>query len=211
MEAQRDDGKIENGFLEPERIVQAFGLKKGEHVGDFGVGHGYFTVPMARAVGGDGRVYAIDIQKAALDIVRARAQLEHLLNIEYVWADLDTLRGSGLKDKFLDFVLISNILFQVGNRLVLVQEAYRVLRPGGLLAVIEWDAALRRSIDYPDDPGGMDSIRSSGGDMGAALGPPAEVRIKKEDARALAAQSGFEFDREFAAGSHHYGLVFTKR
>jgi hypothetical protein len=43
------------------------------------------------------------------------------------------------------------------------------------------------------------------------VGPPRELRIKKEDGRALAIQAGFEFDREFAAGPHHYGLLFVKK
>src|SRR3989338_9848578 len=92
-------------FLEPERIVRYFGLERGDHAADFGAGHGYFTIPIARAVGGEGRVYALDIQKAALDIIRAKAKLEHLLNIDLIWADLDMPHGSRIKDKTLDFVL----------------------------------------------------------------------------------------------------------
>ena len=105
-----------NTFLEPDRIVRSFGLEAGDHVADFGAGHGYFTIPMARLVGGDGKVYTIDIQKSVLDIIRARAKVEHLLNIEPVWADLDEPGGSKLKDKFLDFVVIANILFQAEKK-----------------------------------------------------------------------------------------------
>lgn len=181
----------ESGFLEPDQIVRSFGLELGDHIADFGVGHGYFTIPMARAVGGDGKVYAIDIQKAALDIVRAKARLEHLLNIEYVRADIDQPNGSRLKDKFLDFVVVANILFQVTHVRGLVQEAYRVLRDGGHLAVLEWAS---------DSPIG-----------GLQIGPRQDMRVKKEDARWEALQAGFELDREFSAGSHHYGLLFVKK
>jgi hypothetical protein len=37
------------------------------------------------------------------------------------------------------------------------------------------------------------------------------MRVKKDAARAAALQAGFEYDREFAAGTHHYGLLFVKR
>lgn len=175
-----------NAFLEPERIVRYFDLKSGDHVADFGAGHGYFTIGMARIVGGDGKVYALDIQKPVLDIIRAKAKLEHLLNIEPVWTDLDEPHGSKLKDKFLDFVVIANILFQAEKKENLFREAYRILRAGGRLAVVEWD------------------------DTPAPMGPPLNLRVKKESAKSLALQAGLELEKEFEAGSHHYGLLFKK-
>lgn len=177
----------ENAFLEPERIVKSFSLEKGDYVADFGAGHGYFAIPMARAVGGDGKVYALDIQKEVLEIIRAKAKLAHLLNIETVWADLDEQGGSKLKADFLDFVLISNLLFQTDKKDALLTETFRVLRKGGRLAIIEWDADLGN------------------------LGPPREMRIKKGGAKNLALKTGFAQDREFAAGAQHYGLLFVKR
>jgi len=173
-------------FLEPERIIRYFDLEHGDHVADFGAGHGYFTIPMAKAVGGDGKVYALDIQKSVLDIVRNRAKLEHLLNIELVWANLEEPKGSKLQNNFLEFVLIANILFQAENKLLFFQEAHRVLRERKGLAVIEWD-------QFQD-----------------SLGPPVNLRVKKEDTKRWAAEAGFVFDREFEAGSHHYGLLFKK-
>jgi len=176
------------GFLEPERIVRYFGLEKGDHVADFGAGHGYFTIPMARAVGGNGKIYAIDIQKSVLDIIRAKAKVEHLLNIEPIWADLDELGGSRLKDKFIDLVVVANILFQAEKKDALMREAYRVLREKGKMAVVEWEALTA-----------------------GPFGPSAELRIKKETVKNLALQAGFRLDREFEAGSHHYGLLFIKK
>lgn len=188
---QESGTTTESSFLEPDQIIRSFDLKSGDHIADFGVGHGYFTIPMARSVGGDGKVYAIDIQKAALDIVRARARLEHLLNIEYVRADLDQPNGSRLKDRFIDFVLIANALFQATQKSGLIHEAYRVLREGGRMVIIEWRG---------ENPAGSGTV-----------GPRPDARVKKEDARWEALQAGFELDREFAAGSHHYGLLFVKK
>jgi len=173
-------------FLEPERIVKNFGLKPGDHVADFGAGHGYFTLPLARAVGREGKVWAIDIQQPALDIIRSKAKIEHLLNVEYVRANLEEPGSSGVGERFFDFVLIANILFQSEGKGALFGEARRLLREGGRLAVVEW------------------------GETPSPLGPPAGLRVKKETARALASQSGLELDREFSAGPHHYGLLFTK-
>lgn len=177
---------ISGGFLEPEKIVNLFGLEKGDHVADFGAGHGYYTIPLAELVGGDGKVYAIDIQKSVLDIIRTKAKLNHLLNIETIWADLEEENGSRIKEKYCDFVVISNILFQSEKKQEVLKEAYRILRDGGRLAMIEWDASTGN------------------------FGPAHDMRISREIARNLALDAGFEFDREFAAGTFHYGLLFKK-
>lgn len=186
MEAET--GKVTSGIFDPARIAANLGVKLGDHVADFGSGKGYFTIPFARLVGRDGKVYAVDIQDSALDEVRSRAAFEHLLNIEYVRADLDHEGGSHLKDKFNDLVLMANVLFQTENKGILLREAWRVLRSGGRLAMIEWDTASE-----------------------SPLGPPYGSRIKKEAVRGYAVQAGFEYDREFTAGPYHYGLLFIKR
>ncbi|MBI2122348.1 MAG: methyltransferase domain-containing protein [Candidatus Sungbacteria bacterium] len=183
------DGFIKGtGFLSPEQVVRQFGLEKGDHVADFGSGHGYLTIPMARIVGGDGKIFALDIQKNSLDIIRSKARLEHLLNIETVRADLEEPRGSHIKAGYINFAVISNILFQVENKIALFEEAYRILHRGGKLAVIEWEGSLQSS-----------------------LGPPLELRIAKDEASRLASEAGFKLISEFDGGTHHYGLLFIKK
>lgn len=205
--------KPSNSFLEPARIVQGFGVRQGDHIADFGAGHGYFTIPLARAVGPNGKVYAVDVQDAALDAIRSKAAFEHLLTIEYVRADLDRPGGSGLKDRYIDFVLMANVLFQTENKDMLLREAWRILRSGGRLAMIEWSAAeiarpLEASPRGDIDAGAMYSTADN---IGSGIGPPAEARIKKDTARAAGLQAGFDYDREFAVGGHHYGLLFVKK
>lgn len=169
----------------PESVIQDWGIKRGDHVADFGAGHGYFTLPIARIVGAEGKVYALDIQKSVLEVIRSRAKLVHLLNIECIWADLEHMGGSKLKDSFIDLVIIANIVFQADEKNVIFKEAFRVLRPGGKVAIIE------SSED-------------------AKVGPPRELRIPRRTVIELAQLNGFHFDREFNAGSDHYGLIFAK-
>ena len=56
------------GFIRPESVIDQWRLKRGDHVADFGAGHGYFTLPAARAVGAEGKIYALDVQRATLDV-----------------------------------------------------------------------------------------------------------------------------------------------
>ena len=178
-----------SNLFQPEQLIQSFNIRAGDHIADFGAGHGYFAIPLARATGPAGKVYAIDIQWAALDMVRSRAAAEHLLNLEYVQADLDEPGGSRLMDRFVDLVVVANILFQTERKDMLMREAWRILREGGRLAMIEWDTMVESQV---------------------MLGPLPTMRVKKETARTLAVQAGFEFDREFSAGVHHYGMIFIK-
>lgn len=175
-----------SGFLDPERIVANLGLRPGMVVADFGTGSGYFTLPAARRVGEGGKVFAIDIQRHALDLVRSKANLERLLNIETIWADLERPSGSHLPGEAVDFVIIANILFQAEAKGGVLAEARRVLRRGGRLALLEWDEAP------------------------TSLGPPVAIRIPKRLARQLAEAAGFELEKEFEAGGHHYGFLFVK-
>lgn len=174
------------GFLHPERIIAYLDVRPGMAVADFGAGGGYFSLPLARAVGDQGKVYALDIQKSALDLIRSRAGLEHRLNLETIWADLELDAGSRLPGSSCDLVIVANILFQVEDKRAVLQEAKRVLKTGGQLVVLEWDEA-----PFP-------------------AGPPQELKVPKVLARRLALEVGFEAEKEFAAGSHHYGLLFKK-
>ena len=175
-----------DAFLKPEESIEVWDVRPGDKVADFGCGAGFFSIPLGQRVGPTGRVYALDIRPEALEATRAKVKLFHLFNIEPTRADLERERGSGLKNESIDKVLIANILFQAENKDMIVREAYRILRPGGTLMVIEWE------------------------DGKVTAGPAADGRIQKDGAQRLFQNVGFSFYKEFHAGSHHYGLIFKK-
>lgn len=173
--------------LDPQKTVALLSIKNGDYVADFGSGHGYFTIPLARYAAPNGKVFAVDIQRSMLDVVRAKSTLEHILNIEYIWSDLESPEGSKLKNEFVDLVVITNILHQSSRKEEIIREAQRILRPGGRLVLIEWE------------DGAM-----------SGFGPPTDMRIPQETARTLCRAQSLTLLQEFDAGGHHYGLIFTK-
>ena len=175
--------------LDPATAVRLFDLKNGDFVADFGSGNGYFVIPLAKSVAPDGKVFAIDIQRDMLDVVRAKSKLENLHNIEYIWSDLEQPQGSKLKDDFVDFVLATNILHQSDQKEAIIKEASRILRSTGRFALIEWET----------------------GEKASTFGPPNEMRISKEAAINLYANQSFSVQEEFDAGSNHYGIIFVKK
>lgn len=172
-------------FVRPEEVVKRFGLEPGMVAADFGCGPGYYSVEMAKLVGKKGTVYAIDVQKEILQALKARAERENLSNIEIIWADLDLKNGSRLGDQKIDFVIISNILFQSDSRPAVLEEAFRVLKSKGRVAVIEWS---KESL----------------------MGPTRERRLSKEETERLLLQAGFVYEKDFLADETHYGLLFKK-
>lgn len=173
------------GFLNPEQVIKEFDIKEGMKIADFGCGAGYFAVLMAKLVGEKGKIYALDVLKTALESVRSRAKSEGLLNIELIWSNLEILGGSKLEDDSIDLVLLANILFQSSKKTGIIKEAKRILKKGGKLIIIEWQ-------------------------KNQPLGPPEKLIVPKEIAKDLAEKQDFEFKREFPAGKHHWGMIFTK-
>ncbi len=173
-------------FISPEQIIKTIGVKLGSRVADFGSGAGFYAVPMARAVGAGGRVYALDVQPEMLEITRSKAREARLLNVSVMRVDLEKPRGTGLADEAVDVVLMSNILFQAENKPNMLKEASRILKSGGEIALIEWSS------------------------YGRGAGPRPEQIIPKESAEKLLTDAGFKRIKEFSAGDSHYGLLYAK-
>src|SRR3989338_1625028 len=94
-------------LLDPNALLNRVGLRAGMRVADLGCGvTGHYIIPAARIVGGEGRAYAVDIQKPVLAAVESRAKLEGLSNIEYVWSDIERVGATRIDPGTLDVVLI---------------------------------------------------------------------------------------------------------
>jgi ubiquinone/menaquinone biosynthesis C-methylase UbiE len=172
------------GFAHPRRNVEALGVEPGMLVADFGSGSGIYVLHIAEELQNAGHVYAIDVQRDLLRRVKNEAHRRGFKNVEVIWTDLEREGASKLADEKLDLVLVSNLLFQVENKAAVLQEARRILKPRGRLVVVDW----------ADSFGGM--------------GPQKLDVVSKDKALTLARDAGFELQREFPAGTHHYGLIF---
>ncbi len=173
------------GFLNPEKVMEEFGIKEGMKIADFGCGAGYFAILMAKAVGENGRIYALDVLKTALESVRSRAKTEGLLNIETIWCNLEVLNGSKLKNESVDLVLLANILFQSPKKADIIKDAKGVLGSGKRMIIIDWQE---------NQP----------------MGPPKELIVSRRLIRDIVEKEGFKFEKEFSAGSHHWGMIFVR-
>jgi len=138
------------GFTNPEKILDSLNIKPGFKIADFGSGSGYFTLILARMVGEDGLVTAVDVLETALNTIKSRALLQGLFNIAYTRGNLEVMGGSQLKDNSQDMILLANILFQSQKKEDIIKEAYRALKSGGDLVAIDW---LPDSVFGPKETG----------------------------------------------------------
>ncbi|MEM2935816.1 MAG: class I SAM-dependent methyltransferase [Candidatus Bathyarchaeia archaeon] len=109
------------------------GVKAGQMVLDFGCGSGTYTIPAAKLVGKDGRVYALDINKKALDKMEEKSKQEGLKNIKRI----DSAGGEEIpiEDETIDHVLLIDVLQEIDDRALLFDEVYRILKPNGVVTV----------------------------------------------------------------------------
>ncbi len=171
-------------FVEPTHVLEQLGVSQGMSVADFGAGAGYYSVPAASMVGENGAVWAIDIQQDLLTKAKHIASPQQAKVLRFIHGECDVPRGSKLPDSSMDVVLVSNMLFQSDNKLGVLEEAMRVLKPNGRLLVIEWSSSF------------------------GGLGPPKEHVLSREVVRTMCAKTGFDFERELDVGDYHYGFVF---
>ena len=126
-----------NGFwaLTGGRTIDRLGLEPGDQVLDLPCGSGASALPAAEEVGPDGQVVAVDLAAGLLELAEAKAQAAGLRNIRFVEADM---RATGLPDESFDAVVCVFGIFFVPDRQALMRELWRMVRPGGTLAVTCW-------------------------------------------------------------------------
>lgn len=171
-------------FSEPEKNIAQLGLREGDHVADLGAGSGFYAAA-AGALVGSGQVYAVEVQKDMLGRVDQDMKDKNIHNVKVVWGDVEHPGGTRLRDTSIDAVLICNVLFQVENTAGLIEEAKRILKPGGKILVIDW----------------MESF--------GQMGPHPDQVVTATTAKDLFDRAGFVFEKDISAGAHHYGFVVT--
>jgi 2-polyprenyl-3-methyl-5-hydroxy-6-metoxy-1,4-benzoquinol methylase len=116
------------------RAIDDLELAQGMRVADVGCGPGLLTVPIARAVGPEGEVVALDLQQRMLDRMQRRVDTSGLTNVRPLLAGA----GEGkLAREYFDRAVLSTVLGEIPDRVSALREIHDALKPGGYLVVAE--------------------------------------------------------------------------
>lgn len=115
--------------------VERLALRAGATVLDVGCGTGASALPAAERVGPAGRVIGVDLAEGLLARGRAKAVERGLRNIEFRTGDMAQL---GYPDGHFDAVICVFAIFFLPDMERQVAELWRMVRPGGQLAITTW-------------------------------------------------------------------------
>lgn len=172
-----------DAYQKPHEVMEALALKPGEAVADIGSGSGYFTFRLAQHLGPTGRVYAVDVNKEMMAHLEKRMRELKVTNVTPILAPPNNPLLPEPVDRFLIVDVWHHIEDQPGYLAVMKKK----LKPGGQVVMIDF-----HKKDLP-------------------VGPPAEMKIAREDLLKQMQANGFELAQEHTFLPYQYFLVFKVR
>lgn len=119
----------------PDLLLPALKLQPGDAVADIGCGSGYHTRRLARIVGTNGVVHAVDIQPEMLQLLTNRLAAEKIFNVRPV---LGTITDPRLPPAAVDLILMVDVYHEFDHPYEMVAALCRALKPGGRMVFVEF-------------------------------------------------------------------------
>jgi len=171
-------------MFEIKDILKQVKIEPEMTIADLGAGSGFFTIPLAKQVGKNGLIYAVDLIAESLELIEEKAKNEKLFNIKTLVCDLEREKIK-IKNETCDLALLVNDLYLIEKKEPVINEVNRILKPKGQAIFIEWEPEkiLFKTEIYP---------------------------ISQNDLQKLIEENNFKKIKEFSPSKFHYGLIFEK-
>jgi ubiquinone/menaquinone biosynthesis C-methylase UbiE len=179
-------GKSSFNLIDADKFFSELPLAKGATLLDLACGSGAYAIAASRKIGDQGRVYAVDLWEEGIASLRKEAESRGITNITSHVADVGKRIPVG--DSSIDVCLAATVLHDLvedGTDQGALKELTRVLKPGGILAVIEFKKV-------PGPPG-----------------PPVGIRLAPDELEDLVAPFGFRLAGTGEVGPYNYLSLFT--
>ena len=179
-------GKSSYDLIDPGTLWAALNLPQGITFLDLGCGQGNYSLAAASRIGPTGIVYAVDLWEEGIAALKERAAREGRANLKPLAAPAGQVP---MESRSVDMGLMATVLHdlvEAGTAAGALAEVTRVIKPGGLLAIVEFD-----KIDGPP-------------------GPPRHIRLDPAEVEALVAPYGFARQQTVNLGPYNYLITFMK-
>jgi SAM-dependent methyltransferase len=193
-------------------------LEPGQVVLDLGSGGGIDVLLSARRVGPTGKAYGVDMTDEMLELARENQKKAGATNVEFLKGTLEEIP---LPDGSVDVVISNCVINLAADKDRVLREAFRVLRPGGRLAVSdvvtrgEMPASIRRSMELWCGcmAGALDeddyASKLSAAGFGEISVEPTRV-YRLEEARAFLSSAGVDVDAHAAEIDGKFRSAFVR-
>jgi ubiquinone/menaquinone biosynthesis C-methylase UbiE len=118
-----------------ETLLEALNIKPGMTVCDLGCGNGFYTLELAKRVGAQGQVYAVDIQQEMLHLLDERAKAAGVKNIKPI---LGSVIDPRLPDESQDLILLVDVYHEFSHPEHMLRAIRKALKPAGRIALVEF-------------------------------------------------------------------------
>lgn len=120
---------------QPERSLDALGLKDGDLIVDMGCGNGYYSLRLATRIAPHGHVMAVDVQQGMLDQLITRMDEAGIRNIYPILGEHD---DPGLPPGKADWIFMVDVYHEFSNPAAMLAKIRTSLAPGGRVALYEY-------------------------------------------------------------------------
>jgi len=120
-----------------DMLLKALRIKPGDTVCDMGCGNGFYAVKLAKLVGDNGKVVAVDIQPEMLSLLQERAKSEGFTNIGSVRG---TVVDPNLADVSIDLMLLVDVYHEFSHPEQMLRAMRKSLKPTGRMVLVEFRA-----------------------------------------------------------------------
>jgi ubiquinone/menaquinone biosynthesis C-methylase UbiE len=179
-------GKSSYDLIDPGSLWAELDLAQGITFLDLGCGQGNYALAAAARIGPAGAVYAVDLWEEGIAALKERAGREGRANLKALVAPAGRIP---VADASVDAGFMATVLHdlvEAGTAAGALAELARVIKPGGLLAIVEFE-----KIDGPP-------------------GPPRHIRLEAGEVEALVAPYGFVRQKTVKLGPYNYLVTFVK-
>lgn len=180
-------GKSSFQTIDSKKLFAELKLKEGMTFLDIACGKGEYSIAASKHIGDRGIIHAVDRWEEGIGQLKKKLTQMKIRNIHPSVADVS--RHIAIEKESVDVCLMAMVLhdlFRDGTGEGTLREVQRVLKPMGILALVEF-----RKVDGPP-------------------GPPSDVRISPEELEAILTPYGFLIKKNTDIGIVRYLSIFIK-